>query len=93
MASMTFDLVQQLVDRLTAAEQAQLLAYLAPKLAGAISEQERATEVKAATWADFFSAGDALQDDPATAGQSPASPIVLLDIASYSGAMPSTTFR
>jgi hypothetical protein len=70
MASMTFDLVLQLVDRLTAAEQAQLLAYLAPKLAGAISEQVSATEDKAATWAEFFSAGDALQNDPAATDQS-----------------------
>lgn len=70
MASMTFDLIQQLVDRLTAAEQAQLLAYLAPKLAGAIGAQARATEVKAATWDEFFAAGDALQDDPSAAGQS-----------------------
>lgn len=70
MASMTFELVQQLVDRLTAVEQAQLVAYLAPKLAGAMSEKAGATEVQAATWAEFFSAGDALQDDPSAAGQS-----------------------
>ena len=70
MASMTLDLIQQLVDRLSAAEQAQLLAYLAPKLAGAMSEQAREIEVKAATWAEFFSAGDALQDDSTAAGLS-----------------------
>jgi hypothetical protein len=70
MASMTFDLVQQLVDRSTTAEQAQLLAYLAPKLAGAVGLEASAPEVKAATWDEFFFAGDALQDDPSDAGES-----------------------
>lgn len=65
MASMAFDLVQQLVDRLTTAEQAQLLAYLAPKLASAVATQEAPTPVKVPTWADFFAAGDALKDDGA----------------------------
>jgi hypothetical protein len=65
MASMTFDLVQRLVDRLTTAEQAQLLAYLAPKLAGAVAAQEAPPPAKGTTWDDFFAAGDALQDDAA----------------------------
>lgn len=64
MASMTLDLVQQLVDRLSASEQAQLLAYLAPKLASAVAISEAAELQRPATWDEFFMQGDSLQDDP-----------------------------
>lgn len=70
MASMTFDLVQQLVDRLTATEQAQLLAYLAPKLAGALVKNEAPVSSQPTTWEEFFAAGDALQNDRQASGQS-----------------------
>lgn len=63
MATMTFDLVQQLVDRLSAAEQAQLLAYLAPKLADAVTAQTAAQPQKSTTWEDFFAEGENLEDD------------------------------
>jgi hypothetical protein len=67
MASMTFNLVQQLVDRLSPAEQMQLLAYIAPKLAGALAEESGsgaadASGARPATWEEFFAAGDALSE-------------------------------
>lgn len=64
MASMTLDLVQQLVDRLSASEQAQLLAYLAPKLASAVAVAEAVQPQTPATWDEFFVQGDSLEDDP-----------------------------
>lgn len=63
MASMTYDLVQQLVERLSAAEQAQLLAYLAPKLAKSVIVPAGAPP-QSTTWEDFFALGDELQEDP-----------------------------
>lgn len=64
MGSMTLDLVQQLIDRLSASEQAQVLAYIAPKLASAVASAETAQPPGAATWDEFFAEGDSLQDDP-----------------------------
>ena len=65
MASMTYDLVRQLVERLSAAEQAQLLAYLAPKLLKSVAVPEAAQPPQLTTWEHFFALGDKLQDDPA----------------------------
>jgi hypothetical protein len=71
MASIAFDIVRRLVDRLTPTEQAFLLAYLASKLAGATGVQASAkAESGAATWDEFFAAGDALQEGPLDGNQS-----------------------
>jgi hypothetical protein len=65
---MTFDLVRQLVDRLSATEQAQLLAHLAPKLANAVAAQDPPLPPKVTTWDDFFAAGESLQEDDSADG-------------------------
>lgn len=64
MASLTLDLVRQLVDRLSAGEQAALLVYLALKLADGVAVAEAAPLQRPATWDEFFAQGDSLQDDP-----------------------------
>ena len=62
MSSMTLSLVQQLVDRLSVGEQAQLLAYLAPKVAGIVTSAEAAPS-ESTTWDEFFAQGEALLAD------------------------------
>jgi hypothetical protein len=71
---MTLNLVQQLADQLSVAEQLQLLAYLAPKLADALGDKqddEEGDEGEHFTaWDTFFAVGDALADDDGAPGQS-----------------------
>jgi hypothetical protein len=62
MASMTFDLVQQLLDRLTLAQQAQVVEYLAPKIAHSLVAAESVDSAEITTWDDFFRVGDSLSD-------------------------------
>jgi hypothetical protein len=64
MAEATLDEVQRLVDQLTLLDQAQLLEYLAPRIAQAVAASQAnattSTPGNSDAWTEFFRLGDAL---------------------------------
>jgi hypothetical protein len=69
MGQATLEQVERLVDELSPLEQVQLLQYLTPRIARAVSQTQSASPQLDEAWREFFRIGDAITNGDPSDGE------------------------